>query len=132
MTATTTRPTVVDFAAVAPAPCPCGWSRRAFVDVPGSPLSVHRVEIVADARTHFHTRLTEVYYFLECEPGAAMELNGETVPVRPGMSVLIPPYTRHRAVGRMTVLVVASPPFDPADEWEADGVRAADAVGGPP
>ena len=32
----------------------------------------------------------------------------------------------------MTVLVVSSPPFDPADEWEADGVRAADAVGGPP
>jgi mannose-6-phosphate isomerase-like protein (cupin superfamily) len=121
-------PAVVDLAALPAVPCPCGWSRRAFADVPGSPVSVHRVEIVTDARTHFHTRLTEVYYFLECEPGAAMELDGATVPVRPGVSVLIPPGTRHRAVGRMTVLVVSSPPFDPADEWEADGVPAAAAV----
>src|SRR5438552_2406985 len=123
-------PTVVDLTALPAVPCPCGWSQRAFLDVPGSPVSLHRVEVVADARTHYHTRLTEVYYVLDCAPGAMMELDGQRVPLRPEMSVLIPPGVRHRAVGRMTVLVVASPPFDPADEWEADGVPAADAVGG--
>src|SRR3712207_7951654 len=40
---------------------------------------------------HFHKRLTEVYYVLECDPDAAMELDGERVPVRPGLAVLIPP-----------------------------------------
>jgi hypothetical protein len=30
--------------------------------------------------------------------------------------VLIPPGVRHRAMGRMTILDVAVPPFDPADE----------------
>ena len=28
-----------------------------------------------------------------------------------------PPGVRHRAVGRMTILNVVVPPFDPADEW---------------
>ena len=48
---------------------------------------------------------------------AAMELDGERIPVRPGMCVLIRPGTRHRAVGRMKVLIIALPKFDPHDEW---------------
>ncbi len=117
---------VADFDSIPPVPCPCGFSRRAFLDVPGAPLSLHRVEISTGARTHFHKRLTEVYYILACDADAKMELDGELVPVRPGMSILIPPYTRHRAVGRMQVLVVASPRFDPADEWATDEERAED------
>ena len=46
-----------------------------------------------------------------------MELDGESVAVRPGVAVLIPPGVRHRAVGRMTILNVVAPPFDPDDEW---------------
>jgi mannose-6-phosphate isomerase-like protein (cupin superfamily) len=111
---------VADFDAIAPVPCPCGAARRAFLDVPGSPLSLHRTDISLDARPHFHKRLTEVYYVLECDAGAALELDGERVPVRPGMAVLIPPRVRHRAVGRMKVLVIASPRFDPADEWDTE------------
>ena len=34
-----------------------------------------------------------------------------------GVAVLIPPGVRHRAAGRMTILNVVVPPFDPADEW---------------
>ena len=108
-------PTEVDH--VEPVRCPCGWARRAFADVPGAPASVHRVEILDDARTHYHKAQTETYYVLECEPGAAVELDGERVPVRPGVAVMIPPGVRHRAVGRMTILNVVVPPFDPADEW---------------
>jgi mannose-6-phosphate isomerase-like protein (cupin superfamily) len=110
-------PAVADLSAIDPVRCPCGWARRAFGDVAGAPASVHRVEIEADARTHYHRSHTEVYYVLECGAGAAVELNGERVPVRPGTAVLIPPGVRHRAVGRLSILNVVMPPFDPADEW---------------
>lgn len=110
-------PAVADLSAVPAVRCPCGWARRAFADVPGAPASVHRVEIVADAVAHYHKSHTETYYVLECEPGAAVELDGEAVPVKPGVAVLIPPGVRHRAAGRMTILNVVVPPFDPADEW---------------
>ena len=109
-------PAVADLAAVEPVRCPCGWARRAFADVPGAPASIHRVEITEDARTHYHRIQTETYYVLECDDGAAVELDGERVPVRPGVAVMIPPGVRHRAVGRMTILNVVVPPFDPADE----------------
>lgn len=97
--------------------CPCGWARRAFSDTPGAPLSLHRVEIAEDARAHYHKNHTETYYVLECESEAAIELDGQLVTVRAGAAVMIPPGVRHRAVGRMTILNVVVPPFDPADEW---------------
>ncbi|QDV37752.1 cupin domain-containing protein [Tautonia plasticadhaerens] len=111
------RPHVAEFAAIPAVRCPCGWARRAFGDVPGAPASLHRVEIEDDARAHYHRDHTEIYYVLECGPGAAVELDGESVAVHPGVSVLIPPGVRHRAVGRMTILNVVVPPFDPGDEW---------------
>ncbi|MBX6314378.1 MAG: cupin domain-containing protein [Isosphaeraceae bacterium] len=113
------RPTVADLATIPAVRCPCGWARRAFGDVVGAPASLHRVEIEADSRTHYHRGQTEIYYVLECDAGAAVELDGERVAVRPGVAVLIPPGVRHRAVGRMTILNVVVPPFDPHDEWLA-------------
>ncbi len=110
-------PMVVDLAALDPVRCPCGRARRAFADVPDAPASVHRVEIEADARAHYHRDHAEIYYVLECAAGAAVELDGERVAVGQGGAVLIPPGVRHRAVGRMTILNVVVPPFDPADEW---------------
>lgn len=110
-------PAVVDFAQVSAVRCPCGWARRGFGEVPGAPVSLHVVEILADARTHYHKTQTETYYVLECEPGAAIELDGEAIPVHKGVAVMIPPGVRHRAVGQMTILNVVVPPFDPADEW---------------
>ena len=107
----------VDFAAIEGVPCPCGSSRRAFAEVDDFPATLHRVEISLDARLHYHKRLTETYYFLECEPGAAMQLDDELIPVRPGMSIVIRPGVRHRAVGKMSVLNFVLPKFDPADEW---------------
>jgi quercetin dioxygenase-like cupin family protein len=108
---------VADLAAIDPVRCPCGWARRAFGDVAGAPASMHRVEIEADARAHYHRAHTEIYYVLECADGAAVELDGRAEPVRPGVAVLIPPGVRHRAVGKMVILNVVVPPFDPADEW---------------
>ena len=118
MNKTTTRGyEVADFSRIAGVACPCGTARRAFAEVEDFPATIHRTEIAADARLHYHKRLTETYYVLDCEPGAAMQLDDELLPVRPGTCVLIRPGTRHRAVGRMTVLIVVLPKFDPADEW---------------
>lgn len=108
---------VVDFAEIPGVACPCGTARRAFADVADFPATVHVTSISIDAKTHYHKKLTETYYFLECGPEAKMELDGELVPVKPGMCILIPPAVRHRAVGQMKVLLVAIPKFDPADEW---------------
>jgi mannose-6-phosphate isomerase-like protein (cupin superfamily) len=114
------RARIVDFADIPGVECPCGTARRAFADVESFPATVHVTQISENARIHYHKRLTEAYYFLECEPDAAMHLDGEIVPVHNGMSVLIPPGVRHSAIGRMRVLIVAIPKFDPADEWFDD------------
>jgi mannose-6-phosphate isomerase-like protein (cupin superfamily) len=116
---TTTAPRyhLADFSQIAGVPCPCGMARRAFADVEEFPGTVHVTEISADAKKHYHQRLTETYYFLECGPDAKMELDDELIPVKPGTCIVIPPGVRHRAVGRMKVLIVVLPKFDPADEW---------------
>lgn len=108
---------VADFAEIPGVPCPCGTARRAFADVAEYPGTIHVTEISANAKKHYHKRLTETYYFLECGPDAQMELDDELIPVHPGMCIMIPPGTRHRAVGQMKVLIVVFPKFDPADEW---------------
>lgn len=107
---------IVDFDDVAGVPCPCGTSRRALADAADYPATVHRTEITADAKPHYHRRLTETYYVLDCEPDAQIELDGQRFPVRPGTCVLIRPGCVHRAVGRMTILNIVIPKFDPADE----------------
>ncbi len=116
-TGTATGWELVDFDALAPQPCPCGQSRRAFEETADFPATLHRTEIDATARLHYHRRLTEAYYFLTCEPDAQMQLDDQLVPVRPGQCILIRPGVRHRAIGRMTVLIIALPKFDPDDEW---------------
>ena len=107
---------IVDFDALSPVPCPCGQARRAFCEVPDFPGTIHRTEITAEAKTHYHNRLTETYYILQCEAGASMALDGKIVPLKPGLCILIRPGVRHRAIGRMTVLIVVFPKFDPEDE----------------
>lgn len=108
---------VADFAEIAGVSCPCGTARRAFADVADFPGTVHVTEISTEARLHYHKRLTETYYFLECAAGAKMQLDGDLIDVHPGMCVMIRPGTRHRAVGKMKVLIVVFPKFDSDDEW---------------
>ena len=97
-------------------PCPCGQARRAFADVPGAAASVHLVEISADARPHYHKRMTEIYLVLEGE--GHLELDGERVPVKPMTAVYIKPGCRHRAVGNLKIINIPVPAFDPSDEFE--------------
>src|SRR5689334_24234943 len=99
---------------LAPIPCPCGQARRAFAE-PGSAASVHLVDISVDARTHYHKRMTEIYLVLEGE--GHLELDGQLVPVKPMTAVYIHPGCRHRAVGKLRIINIPIPAFDPADEW---------------
>ena len=76
---------------------------------------MHLVKIERDARVHYHKRMTEIYLVLEGE--GFLELDGARVPVRPMTAVFIKPGCRHRAVGKMKILNIPIPAFDPADEW---------------
>jgi mannose-6-phosphate isomerase-like protein (cupin superfamily) len=107
---------VADLNAIEPTRCPCGWAKRAFA-VPGNTTAtMHMVVIEEDSRVHYHKKMTEIYLILEGE--GHMELDGERIPVRPMMSIFIKPGCRHRAVGKMKIINVPIPAFDPADEFE--------------
>ena len=95
--------------------CPCGFSRRAFVDPENPKATMHVVDVQQDAQVHYHKKLTEIYLVLDGE--GHMELDGELVPVKPMTSILIKPGCRHRAVGRMRIVNIPVPAFDPDDEW---------------
>ena len=47
----------------------------------------------------------------------AAEMEDDLIDVKPGTCIVIPAGVRHRAVGRMKVLIFVLPKFDPADEW---------------
>lgn len=95
--------------------CPCGFSRRAFVTPDNPVATLHMVDIAEDSRAHYHKKLTEIYLVLEGE--GFMELDGERVPVKPMTSIFIKPGCRHRAVGKMRIVNIPIPAFDPTDEW---------------
>ena len=108
---------IVDFNTLPPTYCPCGTARRAFSDVSDFPATIHVTEISTDAKLHYHKTLTETYFILECESDAQIQLDDQIIPIQQGMSILIRPGTRHRAIGKMKVLIVVMPKFDPDDEW---------------
>lgn len=79
---------------------------------------MHLVEISKESRPHYHKNMTEIYYVLE---GVGhLEIDGDKIPLKPGVSVLIPPNTLHRAVGELKIINVPIPAFDSTDEWFAD------------
>lgn len=95
--------------------CPCGFSKRAFAQPDNPTATMHIVDIEQDAKTHYHKKLTEIYLILEGT--GQMELDGRTVPVEPFTAIFIKPGCRHRAVGKMRIVNVSIPAFDPEDEW---------------
>jgi len=95
--------------------CPCGFSKRAFLGRENTTATMHVVDIQVDSQVHYHKKLTEMYFVLE---GAGeMELDGKRIPVTPFTAIFIKPGCRHRAVGKMKIVNVSIPPFDPEDEW---------------
>jgi mannose-6-phosphate isomerase-like protein (cupin superfamily) len=100
---------------MSPINCPCGLTRRAFVDDPDQAATLHLLDVEADAQVHYHKKITEIYFILEGE--GFLELDGEMIPVQPYSAILIKPGCRHRAVGNLRVSLTAIPAFDPEDEW---------------
>ncbi|MDD7986537.1 cupin domain-containing protein [Lentisphaera marina] len=95
--------------------CPCGTTRRAFIDDPDKIASIHMVDIKKDSELHYHKKMTEIYLILEGE--GHMELDGELIPVRKDSTILIKPGCRHRAIGKMKIVNIPVPAFDPNDEY---------------
>lgn len=101
--------------AMSPIQCPCGMTRRAFIDDPAQTASLHLLDVQEDAQVHYHKKITEIYFILEGE--GLMELDGEIVPVKPTAAIMIKPGCRHRAIGKLRVAITAIPAFDSKDEW---------------
>lgn len=110
-----TRFAITDLNGIEPLRCPCGWTQRAFTNSSDAPASIHQVTIEVDSRTHYHKQMTEIYVVLEGE--GQIEVDGQTFPLKPMTAVMIHPGCRHRAIGKLRILNVAIPKFDPADEW---------------
>jgi mannose-6-phosphate isomerase-like protein (cupin superfamily) len=106
---------VVQLDKIVPVGCPCGESRRAFVSPENPVATLHMVDITRDSKVHYHKKLTEIYLILEGE--GHMELDGEVVPVKPLTALFIRPGCRHRAVGKLRIVNIPVPAFDPQDEW---------------
>ena len=107
---------IIDLRSLPAVNCPCGLARRAFSDNANFPGTVHLTDIHLDAKAHFHREHTEIYVILSCDADAKMELDGVQHAIQPLSAILIPPGVKHRAIGKMQVLIICSPDFDPKDE----------------
>lgn len=117
-TATEPRVSVAQLDEIPPVPCPCGQARRAFNEPWNDLASVHLTDISVDSRLHYHKKMTEIYVVLEGE--GYLEADGEKIPLKPMTSVMIRPGCVHRAVGKLRILNIPMPPFDPEDEFEVE------------
>ncbi|MDC1006210.1 cupin domain-containing protein [Opitutales bacterium] len=106
---------VADFSAIPSQTCPCGETKRAFLDDPEQTASIHIVTISEKSRMHYHKKMTEIYYVLE--GNGILEIDHEKIKLKKGISVLIKPGCRHRAIGNLTLINVPIPAFDIHDEW---------------
>jgi mannose-6-phosphate isomerase-like protein (cupin superfamily) len=100
---------------VSPVPCPCGSATRIITQADGAPVSFHAVTIKRDSEIHYHKKLTEIYHVLQGK--GHIYLDGKLVPISAGSTIMIPPGVRHRAIGKLEIINVVYPPFDPSDEY---------------
>ena len=106
---------VADFDTISPFDCPCGSTKRAFLDDIDKTASFHIVEIAKDSRKHYHNKMTEIYYVLEGD--GVLELDDDEITLKKGTCILIKPGCKHRAVGKLKLINVPIPAFDEDDEW---------------
>ena len=104
------------------AACPCGTAYRVVRGADGAPASVHFVDVKVDSELHYHRTFTEIYTCLE--GSGTLEADGESIPLEPGVVVVIPPGVRHRprpgtaaSAPHLRILNVVVPPFSEDDEW---------------
>ena len=108
---------VEDLESINPVECPCGSTQRAFVSSDNKTATLHLVDISEVAKLHYHKIMTEIYVILAAAEVSYMELDGDKVPVKAMSSIFIKPGCRHRAVGKMKIINMPVPAFDPHDEY---------------
>jgi mannose-6-phosphate isomerase-like protein (cupin superfamily) len=106
---------IADFSKIDPVSCPCGQTQRAFIEDRDQTATFHIVEISQTSRKHYHKKMTEIYYVLSGK--GILELDDDQIELVSGISVMIKPGCRHRAVGNLTIINVPVPAFDHEDEW---------------
>lgn len=94
--------------------CPCGTSTRIITRADTPVANIH-VTHITDSRKHYHKEVTEFYYVIEGK--GRMELGDDTVELRPGVTILIPPLLAHRAFGNVRCLIVGVPAWHHDDEF---------------
>src|SRR5438552_15902799 len=105
---TPTNPEVLrrDRADVTPWAETCGQIRPLLEEKDGAAAEVHHLEIT-DAKLHYHQRTDEIYYIISGQ--GAMQLDHATIALSEGVVVYVPRGVKHRAWGKLQVLVVCIP-----------------------
>ena len=84
----------------------CGQIRPLLEEKDGAAAEVHHLEIT-DAKLHFHQRTDEIYYVLDGT--GRMRLDDEEIELHKDVSVYVPRGVKHKAWGKLKVLVVCIP-----------------------
>src|ERR1044072_5113689 len=84
----------------------CGQIRPLIEEKDGAAAEVHHLEIT-DAKLHYHQRTDEIYHVIDGH--GRMRLDDEEVELCPGVVVYVPRGVKHKAWGRLKVLVICIP-----------------------
>ena len=84
----------------------CGQIRPLIEEKDGAAAEVHHLEIT-DAKLHYHERTDEIYYVLS--GSGRMTLDETEIELRQGIVVYVPRGVKHRAWGKLEVLVTCIP-----------------------
>ena len=95
----------------------CGQIRPLIEASDEAAAEVHQVEI-DHAKLHYHKQTDEVYYVINGR--GTMTLDDDTVELHPGVVVYVPRGVKHKADGKLTVLLVCIPPGVMNDIYELE------------
>jgi mannose-6-phosphate isomerase-like protein (cupin superfamily) len=84
----------------------CGQIRPLITADDEAAAEVHHVEI-DNAKLHYHAQTDEIYHVIGGT--GTMVLDDETIALQPGVVVYVPRGTKHKAIGKLTVLTVCIP-----------------------
>ena len=95
-----------DVADVQPWTETCGQIRPLIEEKDGAAAEVHHLEIT-DAKLHYHERTDEIYYVLDGT--GRMRVGDAEIELRRDVTVYVPRGVKHKAWGKLKVLVVCIP-----------------------
>src|SRR5438105_3555440 len=84
----------------------CGQIRPLLEEKDGAAAEIHHLQIT-DAKLHYHKRTDEIYYVLDGR--GHMLLDGQQIELEKDVVVYVPRGVKHKAWGKLTVLVVCVP-----------------------